>query len=60
MAAIYKLQVRIIKYLMCIYGGYMYKCIPNMKFLHLTICQGEVCTDANADTNDDADANNDA
>ena len=24
-------------------------CIPNMKFLCLTLCQGEVCTD---DTND--------
>ena len=28
--------------------------IPNMKFLCLTTCQGEVCTDdANDDTNDD-------
>ena len=27
-------------------------CIPNMKFPHLTLCQGEVCTDA-ADANDD-------
>ena len=32
----------------------MYICIPNMKFLCLTMCQGEVCTD-----NDDANANND-
>ena len=22
----------------------MCTCVPNMKFLHLTICQGEVCT----------------
>ena len=28
-------------------------CIPNMKFLCLTLCQGEVCTDdANTNTND--------
>ena len=32
-------------------------CVPNMKFLCLTLCQGEVCTDANADTNTDTDAN---
>ena len=33
----------------------MYICIPNMKFLHLTLCQGEMCTndDANADANVD-------
>ena len=31
-------------------------CVPNMKFLCLTLCQGEVCTDANADANTDADA----
>ena len=45
---------------MCIYGG---TCVPDMKFLCLTLCQGEVCTDDNdnADANDDADANaNDA
>ena len=27
-------------------------CVPNMKFLGLTLCQGEVCTDD--DTNDNA------
>ena len=43
-------KVRIIKYLMCIDGGHMCICIPNMKFLCLTMCQGEVCTD-----DDDAD-----
>ena len=45
---------------MCIYGGHTSICIPNMKFLHLTLCQGEVFTDndANANANDD-DANND-
>ena len=33
----------------------MCKGIPNMKFLGLTLCQGEVCTDddANVDANDD-------
>ena len=31
-------------------------CIPNMKFVCLTLCQGEVCTDD--DANDD-DANDD-
>ena len=46
-----KLQVRITKYLMRIYGGNMCICIPNMKFLCLTLCQGEVCTD-DADAND--------
>ena len=56
-AAIYKLKVRITKYLMCIYGGHMYMCVPNMKFLCLTQCQGKVCTDndapnADANTND--------
>ena len=40
---------------MCIYGGHMCLCIPNMQFLCLTLCQGEVCTndDANADVDDD-------
>ena len=28
-------------------------CIPNMKFLWLILWQGEVCTDANANDNDD-------
>ena len=41
-----KLQVRITKYLMCMYGGHLCICVP------LTQCQGEVCTD-----NNDADAN---
>ena len=55
------LQVRTTKYLMCIYGGHMCICIPNMKFLCLTLWQREVCTDdANADANaDDANANDD-
>ena len=51
MAAIYKLQVRITKYLMCMYGVHMCVCVSNMKFLCLTLCQGEVCTDT-ANTND--------
>ena len=41
---------------MCIYGAHMYLCIPNMKFLCLTLCQGEVCTyddNTNTDTNDE-------
>ena len=29
-------------------------CAPNMKFLCLTQCQGEVCTDADTDANADA------
>ena len=41
------------KYLMCIYGGHMCMCIPHMKFLCLTLWQGEVCTD---DDDDDANA----
>ena len=49
-------KVRITKYFMCIYGGYMCICIPNMKFLCLTLCHGEVCTDNDANAND-ADAN---
>ena len=40
---------------MCIYGGHMYICLPNMKFLCLTLWQGEICTDdanaANANDN---------
>ena len=34
----------------------MCTCIPNIKFLSLALCQGEVCTDdddANDDGNDD-------
>ena len=36
-------------------------CIPRMKFLCLTLCQGEVYTDNdnNANANDDTDANDD-
>ena len=48
---------------MCIYGGHMCICIPNMKFPCLTLCLGEVCTDDNANTYDanadDANANDD-
>ena len=48
--------MRITKYLMCTYGGYL--CI-SMKFLCLNLCQGELCTDddtnANTDANDDDD-----
>ena len=29
----------------------MYTCVPSMKFLCLAMCQGEVCTDADADAN---------
>ena len=53
MAAISKVQVRITKYLMCIYGGHVCTCIPRMKFLCLTLCQGEMYTDDDADANDD-------
>ena len=42
---------------MCIYEGHMCKCIPNMKFLCLTLCQEEVCTDD--DTNDTGCQHND-
>ena len=35
--------------------GHMCIWTPNMKFLCLTMCKGEVCTDANAD---DANADN--
>ena len=41
---------------MCIYGGHMCICVPNMKFLCLILCQGEVCTDATDDTNGNDDA----
>ena len=30
----------------------MFICIQNMKFLHLTLCQGEECTD-DTNANDD-------
>ena len=55
MTAIYKLHVRITKYLMCMYGGYRYICVPNMKFVCLTLWLGEVCTEA---TTEDANADN--
>ena len=32
---------------MCIYKGHMCTYIPNIKFLCLTMCQGEVCRDNN-------------
>ena len=33
-------------------------CIPNVKFLCLTLCKGQVCTDdADANSNDDANVN---
>ena len=39
---------------MCIFGEHMCICIPNVKSLCLTMCQGEVCTDDNdANANDD-------
>ena len=40
-----------LNFLMCIYGGHMCICIPNIKFLCLTLCQGEVCTDDDDDAN---------
>ena len=40
------------KYLMCIYGGHICICIPNMKFLCLTLWQGKVCTDDDANDDD--------
>ena len=47
-----KLQVRITKYLMCTYEGHRCTCVPNMKFVCLTLWLGEVCTDGtNADAN---------
>ena len=38
---------------MCIFVGHMCICVPNMKFLCLTLCQGEVCTYDTNDTNAD-------
>ena len=35
-------------------------CIPNMKFLCITLCQGEVCTDTDTNANDDANTDTDA
>ena len=44
------------KNLMCIYEGHRCICVPNMKFVCLTLLLGEVCTDnANADANTDDD-----
>ena len=40
---------------MCIYMRNRCICVPNMKLLCLTLCQGKVRTDANANT----DANDD-
>ena len=37
-------------------GGCMCKCVPNIKFLYLILCQGEVHTDDDANnTNDNND-----
>ena len=49
------LQVRITKYLMCIYEGHICICVSNMKFVCLNVWLGEVCTDNanNANINDD-------
>ena len=38
---------------MCMYEGQKCICVPNMKLLCLILWQGEVCTDANIETNDD-------
>ena len=48
-----QLQVRITKYLMCIYEGHRCTCVPKKKSVCLTLWLGEVCTDANTN-NDDA------
>ena len=40
MTAIWKLQVKISKYFICIYQGHMDTIIPNMKFLCLTLWLG--------------------
>ena len=41
---------------MCIYGGTMCLCVPNMSFLCQAMCPGELFTDdADADNDDDAD-----
>ena len=37
---------------MCMCGGHMCICVPNMKSLCLTLCQGKMCTDDN-NANDD-------
>ena len=42
------------KYLMYIYGGYVCICVPNMKFLYLILWPAEVCTDNDANADDDA------
>ena len=39
------------------YGGHTCICVPNTKFLCLTLCQGEVCTDADDVNDDDANDN---
>ena len=55
MAPIKKFQVRIKKYLMCIYQRHRCISVPNMKILCLNLWLVEVCTDY---ANDD-DANDD-
>ena len=44
---------------MCVYWGHMYICILNMKFLCLTMYQGEVYTDDDNMDNANADDAND-
>ena len=48
----FKNYIRITKYLMCMYEGHMCIYLPNMKFLCLTLWQGEGCTDTIGNTND--------
>ena len=45
---------------MCIYREYVCIHTPNMKSISLTLCQGEMCKDANANANTDTNDNDDA
>ena len=46
-----KLQVRIIKYLMCIYGGHVHMNTKYEVSMSNHVPGGEVCTDDDADAN---------
>ena len=54
MSAIKKLQIRITKYIMCIYERHKCTCLPSIKFVRLNLWLEEVCTDhTNTNANDD-------
>ena len=57
MAAISKVYVILTQYFMCIYWGYMYMYLQDMKFLWAMLSLGQLYTDDNTNDNDNDDTN---